>query len=187
MRDPVRGRLNSTVTIKHIPSTSWPPHFSSTDLSLRQDVSSVLQVLSFLDSSPIFWWVRSSTSSSTHIEWLHHNEVASVFVHPLVSSPELLQLSPIKFGILKFQDQHSFRSVSIRNNPRFIERFLFIQSTKYKKNTFALQNYWIPGLLPSSGIPENRKHDVSETGSVSVLRWGGKTLTQLGPLERTNL
>jgi hypothetical protein len=38
-----------------------------------------------------------------------------------------------------------------------------------------------------SGILETRKHDVSETGSVSVLRWGGKTPTQLSPLERANL
>jgi hypothetical protein len=32
------------------------------------------------------------------------------------------------------------------------------------------QNYWVFGLFPSSGILENRKHDVSETGSVLVLR-----------------
>jgi hypothetical protein len=38
-----------------------------------------------------------------------------------------------------------------------------------------------------SGILENRNHDVSETGSVSVLRWGGKAPTQLRPLERANL
>jgi hypothetical protein len=31
-----------------------------------------------------------------------------------------------------------------------------------------------------------KKHNVSETGSVSVLRWE-KTPTQLGPLERANL
>jgi hypothetical protein len=50
------------------------------------------------------------------------------------------------------------------------------------------QNYWVFGLFPSSGILENRKHDVSETGSVSVLRWRReKTPTQLGPLERANL
>jgi hypothetical protein len=42
--------------------------------------------------------------------------------------------------------------------------------------------------FPSSGILETRKHDVSETGSLSVLRWEGeKTPTQLGPLERANL
>jgi hypothetical protein len=32
------------------------------------------------------------------------------------------------------------------------------------------QNYWVLGLFPPSGILENRKHDVSETGPVSVLR-----------------
>jgi hypothetical protein len=44
------------------------------------------------------------------------------------------------------------------------------------------------GTIPSSGILETRKYDVSETGSVSILRWEGeKTPTQLGPLERANL
>jgi hypothetical protein len=32
------------------------------------------------------------------------------------------------------------------------------------------ENYWVFGLCPSSGIVETRKHYVSETGSVSVLR-----------------
>jgi hypothetical protein len=32
------------------------------------------------------------------------------------------------------------------------------------------QKYWVFGLFPSSGILETRKHDVLETGSVSVLR-----------------
>jgi hypothetical protein len=35
---------------------------------------------------------------------------------------------------------------------------------------YNIQNYWVFGLSPSSSILENRKHDVSETGSVSVLR-----------------
>jgi hypothetical protein len=38
-----------------------------------------------------------------------------------------------------------------------------------------------------SGVLETRKHNVSETGSVSILRWEEKTPTQLGPLERPNL
>jgi hypothetical protein len=33
---------------------------------------------------------------------------------------------------------------------------------------YNIQNYWVFGLFLSSGILENRKHDVSETGSVSV-------------------
>jgi hypothetical protein len=32
-----------------------------------------------------------------------------------------------------------------------------------------IQNYWVFGLFSSSGILENRKHDVSETESVSAL------------------
>jgi hypothetical protein len=43
------------------------------------------------------------------------------------------------------------------------------------------------GLFPPSDILESRKHDVSETASVSILRWGGKTPTQSGPLERAKL
>jgi hypothetical protein len=34
----------------------------------------------------------------------------------------------------------------------------------------CLENYWVFELFPLSGILETRKHDVSETGSVSVLR-----------------
>jgi hypothetical protein len=55
------------------------------------------------------------------------------------------------------------------------------------KNGSDIQNYWVLGLCPSSGILETRKHNVSETGSVSVLRREGKTPTQLGHLERANL
>jgi hypothetical protein len=32
------------------------------------------------------------------------------------------------------------------------------------------QNFWVFGLFPSAEILESRRHDVSETGSVSVLR-----------------
>jgi hypothetical protein len=34
----------------------------------------------------------------------------------------------------------------------------------------ATQNYWSPGLRPSFGILNTRKHSVSETGSVCFLR-----------------
>jgi hypothetical protein len=33
-------------------------------------------------------------------------------------------------------------------------------------------SYWITGLLPSSGNPHTRKHNVAETWSVSVFRRG---------------
>jgi hypothetical protein len=35
-------------------------------------------------------------------------------------------------------------------------------------NTLSVQEYWVLWTFPSSGILETRKHDVSETGSVSV-------------------
>jgi hypothetical protein len=37
---------------------------------------------------------------------------------------------------------------------------------------YATQNYWVSGLCPPSGILNTRKRDVSQTGSVSVLRGG---------------
>jgi hypothetical protein len=51
----------------------------------------------------------------------------------------------------------------------------------------SFQNYWVFGLFPSSGILESRKHNVLETGSISILRWGGKTPILLSPIERVNL
>jgi hypothetical protein len=50
-----------------------------------------------------------------------------------------------------------------------------------------IQNYWVFGLFPLFGILGIRRQDVSETGSVPILRCGGKTPTQLGPLDRANL
>jgi hypothetical protein len=38
------------------------------------------------------------------------------------------------------------------------------------KESLGSQNYWVFGLFPSSSIVENRKHDVSKAGSVSILR-----------------
>jgi hypothetical protein len=58
-----------------------------------------------------------------------------------------------------------------------------------KQHNRGSQDYMVFGLFPSSGILENRRHDVSETGFVSVLRWRGgwETPTQLGILERALL
>jgi hypothetical protein len=35
---------------------------------------------------------------------------------------------------------------------------------------YKTQNYWLIGLFPTSGILETREHDVSEIGSVFLLR-----------------
>jgi hypothetical protein len=49
---------------------------------------------------------------------------------------------------------------------------------------YNTQNYWVFGLWPSSIIPETRKHNFSETGSVSVLRWRGEDNYSVGSLRK---
>jgi hypothetical protein len=75
----------------------------------------------------------------------------------------------------------------------FFEKYSVITTSKCHTNGLMiiwdknqLQDYWVFWTFPSSGILETRKHDVSETGSVSVLKvkGGNKTPNQLGPLER---
>jgi hypothetical protein len=50
---------------------------------------------------------------------------------------------------------------------------------------YNTQNYWVFGLFSSSGILGTRRHDVSETGSVSVLRCGGEDTYSDGSLRQT--
>jgi hypothetical protein len=64
------------------------------------------------------------------------------------------------------------------------EPWCLLRSVSNSKKHLELLGFW---TLSSSGILETIKHDVSGTGSVSVLRWRGKTPTQLGPLEGANL
>jgi hypothetical protein len=54
---------------------------------------------------------------------------------------------------------------------------------------YVVQRYWACfGLYPSSCMWKIKDLNVSETGSVSVLRWMGQDKpTQLGPLERASL
>jgi hypothetical protein len=52
---------------------------------------------------------------------------------------------------------------------------------------FNNQNYLVSELCPLSLIINVRKHNVLETGSVSVLRGRRETTALFGPLERVNL
>jgi hypothetical protein len=54
---------------------------------------------------------------------------------------------------------------------------------------YVVQSYWSCfGLYPSSCMWKTKYHNISETGSVSVLRWMGQDKpTQLGLLERASL
>jgi hypothetical protein len=49
-------------------------------------------------------------------------------------------------------------------------QFGAIRKNNLKLTKPNIQNYWVFGFCPLSGIPKTRKHNVSETGSVSVLR-----------------
>jgi hypothetical protein len=50
---------------------------------------------------------------------------------------------------------------------------------------YATQNYRVFVLFLSSGILENRKRDVSETGSVSVHSRVGDDTYSVGPLRKS--
>jgi hypothetical protein len=64
---------------------------------------------------------------------------------------------------------------------RFIDHLQVV--TTNNCNT-ELLGFWTFSIV---SILEYRKHNVLETGSVSIPGEGGKTPTQLGPLERANL
>jgi hypothetical protein len=81
--------------------------------------------------------------------------------------------------------------ITINGDGIFTKRLKEIWISRKELTGRELQNeelhdYWVSGLCPSSGILNTREHNVSETGSVSFLRSGGKTPTQLGPFERAN-
>jgi hypothetical protein len=52
------------------------------------------------------------------------------------------------------------------------------------KPSIHRQNYWVFGLLPSSGILENRKQDVSEIGYFRPQVNGGEDTYSVGPLRK---
>jgi hypothetical protein len=56
----------------------------------------------------------------------------------------------------------------------------------YATGRNTIWNYWVSGLCPLASILKTREHNISETGSSSILRWGGRT-PQLSLLERANL
>jgi ABC-type enterochelin transport system ATPase subunit len=47
---------------------------------------------------------------------------------------------------------------------------VILRQTIVNKSTLRVQDYWVFWTFPSSGILETRKHDVSEIGSLSVLK-----------------
>jgi hypothetical protein len=54
----------------------------------------------------------------------------------------------------------------------------------WKERLRNAKNYWVFGLFPSSGILENRQHDVSENGSVPQVK-GGEDTYSVGALRKS--
>jgi hypothetical protein len=64
--------------------------------------------------------------------------------------------------------QTSMCHISEHSILNFVGALCFFLNSKH--NAHVPQDYWVFWTFPSSGILETREHDVSETGSVSVLR-----------------
>jgi hypothetical protein len=59
---------------------------------------------------------------------------------------------------------------------------------QYRHRFYTLlnvQNYWVFGLFPSSCILGTKKQNVSENGSVSILRCGGEDTYSVGSLRQS--
>jgi hypothetical protein len=61
-----------------------------------------------------------------------------------------------------------------------------IFSYRALRRIYNSHNHFVSRLCPSFGIINTRKHNVSKTGSISILRWGGTPIL-LGRIERANL
>jgi hypothetical protein len=53
---------------------------------------------------------------------------------------------------------------------------LINEQTQRRLICVSVQNFWVIGLCPSSGVLETIKHKVSETGFFPILRWRGRKL-----------
>jgi hypothetical protein len=52
---------------------------------------------------------------------------------------------------------------------------------------FNTQDYWVFGLCPPSGILEDtEEHNLSETGSVSILSWGVGVTYSVGSVRKSD-
>jgi hypothetical protein len=114
----------------------------------------------FLTAFPLKCYMHSSSPHScympcpSHPSWLDHSNYTW-------RSVQVMRLLTMQY----FPTSCHFISLRSKYSP---------QHPVLKHPLSVPQNYWLFGLFPSSGILENSKQDVSETGSVSVLRWGGE-------------
>jgi hypothetical protein len=105
----------------------------------------------------------------------------------------ILKCGKLIASIFKEEEYITQETIRIRRQDQLalrIRRLVpFIATTESAESTsksniiqylIIIWNYLVFGLCPSSGFLKTREHNVKETGSIPVLRWGGKTPTLLG-------
>jgi hypothetical protein len=141
----------------------------------------------FLTSEPRFsvWWFHLPV-----IKW-RENNLTWVFLVVLgcslrgcvpvscrVSREGGVDLLTWLFLRLTRRSKHSVLTIITRLHPTKnvpLGCTLFMANSQ-RQETIFIHNYWVLGRCPSSGILKTRKHNVSEIGSVSVLRSEGRHL-----------
>jgi hypothetical protein len=150
-------------------------------LSSRRTLSSTWQAASGLNicfvCAPVnIWSAMQLISVTLDVEWRHKRSLAATW--------DLLRDIWIKMAkCLPVPRGQRYRQEGFMSTSEY--RHVTVNSENVLTMVYDTENYWVSGLCPSSGIVETRKHNVSETGSVSVLRWG-EAPSLLGPLERAN-
>jgi hypothetical protein len=79
------------------------------------------------------------------------------------------------------------RQAERQNTPQVNSMYIRHVRMRTKQTVLDLQNYWVFGLCPSSGILETRSTVFRKLDLFPSLGEGEKTPTQFGPLERANL
>jgi hypothetical protein len=67
---------------------------------------------------------------------------------------------------------------------KFDNMYICSRIYRFLMMVYNIQKYWVSELCPLSGIL-NTRNIVSETGSVSVLRWGGEKTYSVGSLRKS--
>jgi hypothetical protein len=113
----------------------------------------VLSLIKFSQALQAYMdWVQNSLQISSFISFVYSSQLKGIY-WPFPSNGRLFWLHSHDTNVCTCPTESERK----RNGDSF-------------NCYYYSQNYWVFGLLPSSGILENRKHDVSETGSVSALR-----------------
>jgi hypothetical protein len=82
----------------------------------------------------------------------------------------------------------NFRNVIFSNyNETFVYLSWMIVQYLWSPNKSYFQNFWGSRICPAPGNLNTKRHIVSETGSVSVLRWWEEDAYSVGSLKRSQL